>query len=43
MGPCAKRCLITKETRNNCARCRFERRITVGMAVEKIRFGKTPM
>jgi hypothetical protein len=42
MGPCAKRCLITKETRNNCARCRFERCITVGMAVEKIRFGKTP-
>jgi hypothetical protein len=42
MGPCSKRCTITKETRNNCARCRFERCIAVGMAVEKIRFGKTP-
>ena len=42
MGPCSKRCTITKETRNNCARCRFERCIVVGMAVEKIRFGKTP-
>jgi len=41
-GPCAKRCVITKETRNNCSRCRFERCISVGMAVEKIRFGKTP-
>ena len=42
LGPCSKRCIVTKESRNNCARCRFQRCISVGMAVEKIRFGKTP-
>ncbi|CAF3513933.1 unnamed protein product [Rotaria sp. Silwood1] len=42
LEPCPIRCCINKNNRNNCAACRFDKCKCVGMALEKIRFGKPP-
>ncbi|CAF3737259.1 unnamed protein product [Rotaria socialis] len=42
LEPCPIRCCINKDNRNNCAACRFDKCKCVGMALDKIRFGKPP-
>ncbi|UJR09190.1 hypothetical protein I4U23_013438 [Adineta vaga] len=42
LEPCPIRCSINKNNRNNCAACRFDKCKYVGMALDKIRFGKPP-
>ncbi|CAF1060540.1 unnamed protein product [Adineta steineri] len=42
LEPCPIRCNINKNNRNNCAACRFDKCKYVGMALDKIRFGKPP-
>ncbi|CAF1176271.1 unnamed protein product [Rotaria sordida] len=42
LEPCPIRCCINKNNRNNCAACRFDKCKCVGMALDKIRFGKPP-